>query len=83
MPLFRQYSEALRSILAWTVFVVGYGPSVGGSISGNRQGIGGTTCLGRCGVGGGVWGGAGAGRSHTYMSPTASEMIQSVRDLWN
>ncbi|MGB8634231.1 MAG: RHS repeat-associated core domain-containing protein [Rhodanobacteraceae bacterium] len=62
---------------------MGYGPSVGGSISGNRQGVGGTTGLGRYGVGGGVWGGAGAGRSHTYMSPTALEMIQSVRDLWN
>ncbi|TAM32067.1 MAG: hypothetical protein EPN68_02965 [Rhodanobacter sp.] len=56
----------------------GYGPSVGGSATFSGQDLGASTGLGKLGVGGGIWGGAGVDRSYTYTTPTVPQMINSV-----
>lgn len=57
----------------------GYGPSVGGTVTyGGGQDGGASTGLGKYGVGGGVWAGAGAARTYTYTTPTISQMATSV-----
>jgi hypothetical protein len=60
----------------------GYGPSMGGTVTSNGgQDTGASTGLGKYGVGGGVWAGAGAARTYTYTTPTISQMATSVSNL--
>ncbi|RDS80153.1 hypothetical protein DWU98_14670 [Dyella monticola] len=56
----------------------GYGPSAGGNLTYNGgQDVGGGTGLGKLGVGGGIWAGAGVNRTYTYTTPTISQMWNS------
>jgi RHS repeat-associated protein len=57
----------------------GYGPAIGGSATFNGHDVGASTGLGKLGVGGGVWVGAGVSHEYTYATPTFSQMWQSLR----
>lgn len=61
----------------------GYGPSAGGNLAYNGgQDVGGGTGLGKLGVGGGIWAGAGVNRAYTYTTPTFSQMWNSFSNRW-
>lgn len=57
----------------------GYGPSVGGALTFDRHSIGASTGLGKFGVGGGIWAGAGAIRTYTYTTPTLSQLWGDIK----